>query len=318
MGAWGVGLYANDMAMDLKGSIKATLRLPFDEERLLELLCESESSAAYDPNDEDHCVFWLVIADQFVKRGVATPTVREKALSIIDSGSDLAMLEKRGLKASELRKRARFLEELRARIVAAPTTSKPRSVLKEPQPYTLHVGGLYAYPTCGGEPINPYMGPKLFNRAAWRPDGFGLMLIVHCHREFEYLAVYQPLIALAAVIQKPSLDQLADERLWILEAPGTCSLSHYKKMELEEIGVLGLEPAKLRKRLPIRDSSRIVGRLPHYAMSARAYAIDDISIANRMGVAPRSKLYARLLDGRMQIDDVPTVMKGLGDILAGP
>jgi len=35
MGAWGVGLYSNDFALDLRGSVKAVARLPFEPGKLL-------------------------------------------------------------------------------------------------------------------------------------------------------------------------------------------------------------------------------------------------------------------------------------------
>jgi hypothetical protein len=47
MGAWGSGLYSGDFAMDLHGTISAISRLPFDGVRLVEILYETEPSAAY-------------------------------------------------------------------------------------------------------------------------------------------------------------------------------------------------------------------------------------------------------------------------------
>jgi hypothetical protein len=35
MGAWGIGLYSSDFAMDLRGSVKAIARLPYTPDRLL-------------------------------------------------------------------------------------------------------------------------------------------------------------------------------------------------------------------------------------------------------------------------------------------
>src|SRR5437763_6729859 len=71
MGAWGPGLYSSDMAAAMRGVIKSALRLPFDEDRIVDILCEGEQKTASDPDDEDHTTFWLVLADQFEKRGVA-------------------------------------------------------------------------------------------------------------------------------------------------------------------------------------------------------------------------------------------------------
>jgi len=42
------------MAADMRAVIKSALRLPFDEDRIVEILREGEGRAAADPNDEDH------------------------------------------------------------------------------------------------------------------------------------------------------------------------------------------------------------------------------------------------------------------------
>ena len=60
MGVWGAGLYSSDMAADMRAVIKSALRLPFDEDRIVDILREGEGRAAADPNDEDHTTFWLV------------------------------------------------------------------------------------------------------------------------------------------------------------------------------------------------------------------------------------------------------------------
>jgi hypothetical protein len=90
MGQGGCGLYSGDFALDLRSTITALLPLPFSPDRIAE--CESEPSAANDAADEDHTTFWLVIADQFAKRGVACERVRDEALAIIDTGQDVATM----------------------------------------------------------------------------------------------------------------------------------------------------------------------------------------------------------------------------------
>ena len=76
MGVWGTGLYSGDFAMDLRGSISAVARLPFDGDKLVDILCETEPAAANNPNDEDHSIFWLIVADQFAKRAIACDRAR--------------------------------------------------------------------------------------------------------------------------------------------------------------------------------------------------------------------------------------------------
>src|SRR5215510_505506 len=97
MGVWGTSLYSGDFAMDLRGTIGAVLRLPFDADRVVDILCEHEP-AATNPDDEEHTTFWLVVADQFAKRGVECERARTKALHVIDADEDIAALEKLGMK----------------------------------------------------------------------------------------------------------------------------------------------------------------------------------------------------------------------------
>src|SRR5579863_8783078 len=117
MGVWGAGLYSGDFAADLRSTVGAVCRLPFDGNKLVDILCEG-NPAATNPEDSDHSTFWLVVADQFAKRGIVCDRARDEALRIIDSGSDIAMMVKLGMSQSDLTKRQKMLAELRARISA--------------------------------------------------------------------------------------------------------------------------------------------------------------------------------------------------------
>ena len=156
MGAWGTGLYSGDFAADLRSTIAVVTRLPFDTNRLVEVLCETEPNIANDPEDPEHTIFWLVLADQFFKRNIASNRVLETALAIIDTGQDISIHENLGMASSSLLKRRRTLEELRVKLVSPPAVTKSRKTLKEPQPFLMEVGDLLVYPTCQGQSINPY------------------------------------------------------------------------------------------------------------------------------------------------------------------
>ena len=89
MGAWGAGLYANDDALDLRSSLAAVCRLPYDGDQLVELLSRLNPDS-HDATCEGHSTFWLVIADQFHKRGIRS-VARERALACVfrsDPGTD--------------------------------------------------------------------------------------------------------------------------------------------------------------------------------------------------------------------------------------
>jgi hypothetical protein len=113
MGSWGTGLYSSDFALDLRQLIGAVARLPFEPDRLLEILCETEPAAAGQADDPDHSVFWLTVADQFAKRGIDCRTARERALAMVDDGTDLALMARLGMAEKDLAKRRKMLAELR-------------------------------------------------------------------------------------------------------------------------------------------------------------------------------------------------------------
>jgi|SRR5204863_5105630 len=77
--------------MDLRATVGAVAKLPFDADRLVEIICETEPAVAANPDDEDYATFWLVVADQFARRGIVSTRARERALEIIDKGLDIAM-----------------------------------------------------------------------------------------------------------------------------------------------------------------------------------------------------------------------------------
>jgi hypothetical protein len=278
MGVFGAGLYSGDFAMDLRNAISAVVRLPFDTDRLADILCETEPTVANQPDDEDHNTFWLVIADQFAKRSIVCDRVRAKALAIIDSGADIAMQEKRGMNPSGLRKRHKMLKEVRDRITAPVVNGRPRPVLKKPQALLMDVGDIFVYPTFRGRCINPYFASRELDRLgtmspAWKQDGWAAMVVVDNGRAFDFLAWYRPLTISRAMVQKPALEELHGEVLWRLARPGTCSPLHFKRMEFEKIGAL-----------PV-DNDKVRGSFPQMRPGTSA-AISDISIANGLHVAP--------------------------------
>jgi len=289
MGAWGLGLYSGDFASDLKTTVAAVCRLPLDDEALVEAVCQSERSVAADPTNPDHTIFWLVLADQFEKRGIFSPYVRETALAIIDSGNDTAAMRALGMKPADMRKRMVQLAALRARLLAQLPASRDRKIIKEPEPYVFELHGVYAYPTRGGSAINPYMPAKRFDRAAWSPDGFGLMLIVGRGRAFGYLAWYSAVKVAEVAATVPEGDALALDIRWA--APpfyGTCNRAHFRKLELREVGIFRLDPVQVDYFFP---------HLAH----GNAYAVSDISIANGMKIGGRaSSSWWRRPDGRME------------------
>ena len=290
MGAWGVGLYAGDFALDLRAVVGAAARLPLNEEALVQAICDMEKSSAENRADEDHTAFWLVLADQFERRGIFSSRVRDIALGIIDGGNDAAMMQKLGMTPGDLRKRAAKLGELRERIAAQPPASRPRKTMQRPEPYVFEVGGVYAYPTLGGDTINPYFGPKLFDRSTWRPDGVGLMLVIGRGRALDYLPWYHAATCLAVEPSIPDRARLLGEIRWGVPVYGAASPAPFrKKMEIEERGVFPL------------DSARIDHFFPHLAPGT-VHAVQNISLCGDMEITGRMPPGAhwRRPDGKLE------------------
>jgi hypothetical protein len=310
MGAWGIGLYSSDMAADMRATIKSVLRLPFDENRVVEILRECESRADGDPNDEDHTIFWLVLADQFEKRGVAHAATREKAIAIIDRGDDLAMMEKLGIKPADLRKRGAKLAELRARLAAAPCASKPRSTIKAPQPFVLDVGVLYACPVQKSSCLTPYLRDNYYADTPWIPDGWRQFVILDRGRVFDYLAWYQPLVTKKPVKQKPRLFDAGDDLWWELDTPKTCSQRYIDCMQIEALGRLPIDMEKARARFPRRSKPGIV----FLGWSARWDAINDITISECMNPSSHD-WHLRYEPKGLVPEEGPTMMRSLAELM---
>jgi len=281
MGIWGTGLYSGDFAKDLSSAARAVSQLPFDGERLAELLCAVEPGAASNATDEDHTTFWLVLADQFAKRGIVCARLKQKALEIIDGGEDLTRLSQLGMDSTRIRKRKKMLGQLRGRILNAAPPATPRRVLKKPQMLVMNEGDVVVYPTARGNPINPYFPTVEKIRPAWTQDGWSAAVIVETGREFDFLAWYRPMTIATAMTGKPGFEEVLANEVWVMRLPGTCSASHVRKMQLEKIGSVTIDGEKLKGRFPKEPTGR-------------SAAVNDISIANRFSVGPalrREQIY---------------------------
>jgi hypothetical protein len=294
MGVWGMGLYDSDTAADVRDSIRALARLPWSGEQIVNHLRQDYSGPFFEPGELDHGTFWLVLADQLAKRGIPYETAQREALHILESGADLNAYRAGSASDEDLRERARVLAELKKRLTS-PALVKERRVLKKPQPYVFEVGDVIAYPTSKGRALNPYMTPsdmeQYLKAYEWVADGWGLVVIIERGREFELLAWYRMLLLPSPLPDKPTLASLTEDRVWFLEAPGTCSKLDVKRMHFERIGGLHIDPVKVERVFADRESPR-------------GPALDNCAIAEHM-VFPST-------------ETSPVVIHGLASILASP
>jgi hypothetical protein len=249
MGVWGSELYSGDFATDMRGTVRSAARLPFEGDRLVELLISVEPSAANRTEHEEHTTFWLVVADQFAKLGIVSDRARQQALQIIDDGSDIAMLTKLGMDANGLRKRQKVLDDLRVSLVAAQRNAKRRSAIKKPQPLVIDIGDVFVYPTSLGR-CRETCPEWMHVVPAWEQDGWNAMVVASAERAFDFLAWYRPLILASPVKEKPQLSQLRSFSRWILRPPGTCRAVDLKRLCVEKIGTVRVDSEKLKRSFP--------------------------------------------------------------------
>jgi hypothetical protein len=268
MGTWGPGLYSSDIAKDLKSTISAVLALPFDEARIVAILKEAFPEASQQPDDEDHTTFWLVLADQFHKKGIDSPEVYQRANEIIETGQDAQLPQHLEMSEANQKQRAKSLHSLRKKITA-PIQIKARKTLAKPQPLVMHAGDVVVFPIVEtGGCFNPY-----FSKAKWERADWAAAAIIKCGHIFDYLAYYCPIIISSRlqVDQVPDASSLREVRGWDLKRPGTCSKTHFKRMQLQLVDRIQIDPQKLQDCFPeIRDG--------------RYAAINDISLANFLHV----------------------------------
>ena len=288
MGAWGIGLYSNDFGSDVRNAIKVISRLPFDENQLTEIAISAFAETAKNRDDEEYTIFWLVLADQFYRRGIPAKQVFDTALDIIESGKDLQVHQELGMSSAEIEKRHRVLVELQKKL-KQPVPKKSTTFLKEPQPLIMSTGDVIVFPIDkNGMCVNPHISDKLIER---NPDikfeiaGWGIAVIMACGRVFDFISYYTPLIVCNqfTIHAKPTLDLAKKTKGWRFDISGTCSKRHFTRMQLEKIGKVEIDENKLEKYYHRIDNGLFA-------------ATNDISIANRLHFSSRERHIVKLSD----------------------
>lgn len=285
MGTWGPGLYSNDIAKDLKSTIAAVTRLPLDTDELVGIITSSFPEAANDANDEDHTTFWLVLADQLHRKGIESRDAFDRAIEIVDSGKDLNMPAVAEMEKGNQRKREKALSTLRNQL-SQPVPTKTRKTLQKPQPLILEIGDVVIFPIVDtGGCFNPYSTKKSWTRADW-----GAAAIIGCGHAFGFLSHYTPVVVNRRlnVSSPPTLKDLAGNIGWRLARPGTCSKTHFRRMQIEPIGKIDVDREKVDLAFPERRDG-------NYA------AVNDISISNSFYV------FSKPRDHDTNIDSLSTI-----------
>jgi len=110
MGAWGVALYSDDFAMDVRGDYVDALKFgKTDEEALQEVLKDMPPIGT-----EDESVFWYALADTMWNYGRLTQEVKDKALFFLENVTE----DDRWDSAKTWEKRKQVLNRLREKLLS--------------------------------------------------------------------------------------------------------------------------------------------------------------------------------------------------------
>jgi hypothetical protein len=126
MGAWGPGIFSNDTSADIRGDFRELLEDGLTPEQATERLIQGAGNAVDDQDDATS--FWTGLAAVQMALRVLQPRVRDRAISLIDSGGDLALWDDRKVAA----KRKAVLERLRSQLLgpqkAAVKVRRPKRI----------------------------------------------------------------------------------------------------------------------------------------------------------------------------------------------
>ena len=242
MGTWSTGLYADDSAADLRDTIAVLSKLPVDGERLLDLLLEGYEGGTT-PADDGGPAFWLVIADQFERRGIESETAFERALEMITGGYDLRDWERRGASPSDLKKRQQVLATLESRL-RSPRVPRPRPKRTRPPVLAVSVGQVYSFPTMGGRCHNAWFSS--WEKDRFVPDGWGALIVLGAGRLYDWIPWCATSALSVSPTEEPTLAAAARARLYSKQGATYCvpRLSHMKRMGMQLLGQLELNPSK--------------------------------------------------------------------------
>lgn len=139
MGSWGTAIFSDDLASDIREGYRDLIGDGYSSQGATDALLEEFADSLHD--DDEAPVFWLSLAATQWKCGRLEERVKDHAIQIIESGTDLRRWEE---SRKELAKRRMVLEKLREQLLA------PQPLLKNiSKRFTdsceLEIGELIAY-----------------------------------------------------------------------------------------------------------------------------------------------------------------------------
>jgi hypothetical protein len=140
MGTWGVKLYEDDLACEIKEDYINLLREGIDNEEATKRIIESYQSSIGDTDEGS--IFWFVLADLQWKHGRLLPEVKEEALFHLESSRGLDRWE---LDAKQLEKRNKLLDALNQKLLSPQPEEKKIRPLPKGYKCEWNIGDVLAY-----------------------------------------------------------------------------------------------------------------------------------------------------------------------------
>ena len=124
MGAWGVAIFSDDLAADIRGDFRELIGDGLTPSEATDRLKAEYASSLHDPDEMP--VFWIALAFAQWKLGRLEESTKKLALQVIDDGTDLARWDD----AKNRAKRETVLAKTRAELlsVSPPAKRVPRTI----------------------------------------------------------------------------------------------------------------------------------------------------------------------------------------------
>jgi hypothetical protein len=206
MGTWSTALYGNDTSSDMRGDVREFFRTPLAPDEILAELAK-KYPALDDEESEDYADLWLALADQLHAYGIANPKVFATARAIVDKGIDLEMKRALGMDERDLAKRARLLDDLRAKWAKPNPKPFKRKIQSKPDAFLFEVGDCVTFPMNEADAaLNPYFTKLDPN---WKPDAYGAMAVLARGRHLGVFAWYAVARLNLRTARRPTFDRCA-------------------------------------------------------------------------------------------------------------
>ena len=179
MGVFGVGLFHDDVALDVRDQYLELLASGGSDEEAFRTMVREWNPSFADYDDEGP-IFWLALAATQWEYGRLHPRAKAQALKIIDQGKDLDRWAEAGL----AKKRQVVLAQLKKKLLSPPPkkrTPRPRRI-PEPESFSLASPDQKAIATAwlvGTEPGRP-MSQVYIMMKVKQEEGRGSVFVAYC------------------------------------------------------------------------------------------------------------------------------------------